>query len=139
MNVIRPISVVGERDGREPQYMSVGWNFVPDQERAKALKDIALPESMVHFEFTRDEALKLQSWGRFNVPQIEGFDVNLLGVTTQTFVDNEDDIMINLLARFRQNKQSTLPDNTVVGTIFPSQLTDFLDEVILTGPGPVSR
>ncbi len=63
MNVIRPISGGGERDGRESQYVSFGWNFVPDQERAKALEDIATPESMVRFEFTRDEALKLQSWG----------------------------------------------------------------------------
>ncbi len=83
--------------------------------------------------------LNFKAGGVFNGPQIEDFDVDLLGVTTQTFVDDEGDTMINFLARFRQNKQSPLPDNTVVGTIFPPQLTSILDEVIMTGPGPVSR
>ncbi len=138
MKILVPITQGGERSG-EPQYTSTEWDNMSPKQRLKALSDIKQPKKGVSFEFTRDEALRLQDAGRFNGPQIGGFAKNLLGVRTETFVDGEGDIMVKLLAQFNQDTKPTLPNNTLVGTIFPIHLIRSLDTVIMTGSGPVSQ
>lgn len=138
MNVLTPISPGGERIG-EPHYTSTAWSELSAENRARFLKDLGSPDSGVRFEFMGDEGRNLRTWGRFNGPEIGGYAEQLLGVKTRTLVDKDGDTMIELLGQFRQDTSHPLPNNTIVGTLFPRQLTSILDEVIVTGPGPVSR
>ena len=137
MHVLVPMSQGGERTC-EPYYTSNDWNSLSVEKREEALKDIKNPEKDFRFKFTRDEAIRLKQEGMFNGPAIGGFERNLRDVMTQTVIDSDGDTMIKLLARFDQQKHPTLPDDTLVGTIFPRQLTQSLFR-ILTGPGPVNQ
>lgn len=132
MNVLVPISSGGEQRTGEPQYTSTQWSSLPDEDKTRYLEDtLRRPGSGVRFEFTREEALKLKDEGRFNGPPIGGYAVDLLGVTTRTIRGDKEYTMIQLLGKFRQYELQPFPNNSVVGTIFPSQLTNILDQVLL--------
>lgn len=133
MNVLVPISAGGERTG-EPQYTSTVCGALPDEDRKKFLNDLENPESGVCFEFTGDEGRRLRDKGRFNGPEIGGYATQLTGVRTRTFVDDDGDTMIELRGQFRQDTSHPIANNTVVGTVFPHQLTRVLDDILTTKP-----
>lgn len=137
MNVLKVVSIGNERTG-EPPHTSTAWGELSDEDRAKALKDIAHSENGVQFEFTDDEARKLEKAGLFNVA-LGGWLQNLLSVKTQTFVDGDKETMIKLLARFEKPEVCGYPDNTVVGTFYPNQLVRNINQILMTGPGPVNQ
>lgn len=137
MNVLNKISIGGERTS-EPQYTTTEWDTLLAEQKTKALKDIADPESGVRFEFNRDEALNLISQGFNNGPVIGGLDAHLLSMTTKTIVDGDQDTMIQLFAKFPDHIKGRMQNGTRIGTIFPHQLVSHLDQILSTEPRPVN-
>lgn len=138
MNVLTRISTGSERTG-EPQYTATEWSTLSAEQRTKVLKDIANPESGVRFEFNRDEALKVISQGFNNGPVIGGLDAHLLGMNTKTIVDDDQDIMIQLFAKFPDHINGRMRNGSKIGTIFPRQLDSHLDQILMTNPLPVNQ
>lgn len=128
MNVLVPNSPGGERTGEMSQTILV-WNDLSAPAQNRLLNKFADPNSGVQLDFDAEEAKRLNDLGRFNSMQLGGFAGDLTGATTNTFVDDDEDVMTNIFATFKPSAHG-IPDGTRVGTVFPGQIASILKKVV---------
>lgn len=130
MNLIRSLSSGQENVKQIPQ-ASVEWHSLSDEDRASAVIDITHPESSVGLMFTVDEAILLNFDGKFDKPRPSPLDfTQLLGVSTETIVNEDGSRMINFRTKFNPNTNTGLPDNFLLGSINAMDLPGTIDYLL---------
>lgn len=128
MNILIPNPPGGERAGELAQ-TTLAWDGLSPADKDKYLKQFGDPNSGVRLDFSAQEAKSLCDQGRFNVNHPGGWINKLEGANTQTFVDSDKDVMVNIFGKYMPSAHGPA-DNTLVGTVYPQQITTILEKVL---------